>query len=159
MFKNIILSSLTYSSFILSHVIHPDSKEMKKLKTMIRLALRMVGAIHKSTPTSGLKAILGIEDLDIQTDRLGMQTSMRIGQTSPEWDGVLFKANGKINNKRKGHYQQWMNKIDKIIPKALSGPNKPRRPVSIQERFLIKGGFIYTFWVSLSSTSLSCILN
>ena len=45
---------------------------------------------YKSTPTSGLQAILGIEDFDILTDRLGMQTAMRIGPPEPEWDGNLL---------------------------------------------------------------------
>ena len=131
MFKNIILPAMTYASFIWSHSIEPNSSVMKIFRRITRLALRMVGPSHKSTPTSGQQAILGIEDFDILTDRLGMQTTMRIGPPDSEWNGNLLLANGRRNHNRKGYCRHWMDKIDKTIPHALSGPEKPKNATCI----------------------------
>ena len=83
----------------------------------------MASPSQKSTPTTGLQAILGMEDIDILTNRLGMQPAMRIGQ--PKWDGILLMANKQPNQSRKGFYRRWMNLIEETLLQSLAGPKKP----------------------------------
>ena len=85
----------------------------------------MASPSQKSTPTTGLQAILGMEDIDILTNRLGMQPAMRIGQ--PKWDGILLMANKQPNQSRKGFYRHWMNLIEETLLQSLAGPKNPHK--------------------------------
>ena len=51
------------------------------------------------------------------------------GMPNPEWDRKLKLSNGKPNLNRTGFYKNLSDKLGKTIPKALSGPNKPKTAI------------------------------
>ena len=119
MYTHIIIPSILYACFIWAHQI--KGHKQKRFKKLNSLALRMTAPMHKSTPTSGLEALLGVEPLDIIAKNRSISTIMRIGQPKPLWDGKILYANGNVNNNRVGFYRHW----DQLVPKTLSGPIRP----------------------------------
>ena len=81
----------------------------------------MTAPMHKSIPTSGLKALLGVEPLDILAKNHSISNNMRIGQPKPYWDGTTLYANGNVYNNRVGFYTHW----DQLVSKTLSGLKRP----------------------------------
>ena len=109
LYKQIILPGVLYASFAWAHQINlTQEKNFRRLNSK---AMRIIAPMHKGTPTAGLEVILGVEPVELTAKYRSIQTVLRIGKPSYNWDGITKYTNGKTNEKRKGFYKHWADEV------------------------------------------------
>ena len=76
----------------------------------------------RSTPTKGLEAILGVPPLKLVLEEHSLRTIFRIQHhVFPDWDG-------RVKNRRPGHFHYWKKQLGKIIPENTITDSIPATP-------------------------------
>ncbi len=103
-YTSVITPKITYGAVVFaSHLTLPL---IKRLKRMQRLALLPIFQPLLSAPAAFPEVILGWIPLDLNVQKMGLNTYIRIKRTTPKnWDGVGTATVAK------GHIRRWSNTL------------------------------------------------
>ena len=97
-----------------------------KLSRLQRKAMLSMTSSMRSTPTTGLEAVLGLQPLDLHAHQLGTSARLRTRHSQPDrWDGV--------GNYMTGHKRLHDNILDKFCPKTLPIDTLTRQRLWIED--------------------------
>ena len=110
---------LTYGSLVWAHSI--NSTNIKKLNSLQRTILKALCSPLRSSPTSGLEAMIGLIPLDLHIKSEALKSRARTRRILVDnWDGI---GRGKL----RGHRQILDSELNEIIPPNLPIDLIPKR--------------------------------